>query len=154
MRTTLTLAVVALAGWGLSAQTPSPAGTTTTTVTGCLEAGPNNTFVLTSIAAAGTKGTSTRTTTSGKKVETLTYTLVPNGKDLKGDAGRKVQISGTATPPEASASETYRSSAAEQPKGTSGETPVVGTTERAQIMVRQLSVSSIRTVAPSCDILK
>ncbi len=175
MRIAMTLAFVSLTGLALVAQGQQPSSTKSSpdaqqkvTVTGCLAAGPNNTFTLTSPApanqsttSAGTTGTTGTTagstgSTAGKNaVKTITYTLTAGSNvDLKGQVGRKVQVSGTATPPQASASETEGSAAVEQPKGTSGRTPVVKTTEQAHIVARQMTVSSVKTVAANCDILK
>lgn len=177
MRNTITFAFVALAGLAVSAQTPSSSTSASSspqnvTVTGCLAAGPNNTFTLVtaapnSPAATGTSGASTgsaagasgaaagtSTGTSAPAVKTITYLLSPYGNvDLKGNAGHKVQVTGVTTPSATVASQTDRSAAQERPQGTS-RTPVVKTTERAQIVAHHLNVASVRTVAAKCDILK
>ena len=85
----------------------------------------------------------------------MTYALTPSGNvDLKSNAGHKVQLTGAESPAQANASEVDRSATTERAQGTSGRTPVVQTTEQAQIVQKRLSVTSVKQVAPKCDILK
>lgn len=173
MRNTITFAFVALAGVALAAQgqqqrpssSSQPPQTGTVTVTGCLVAGPNNSFTLTTADTSGSSagsssnteatGTTATTPAGSKVVKTITYALSPGSNvDLKGNAGHKVQVTGTATPAQASASSTDASATTGIAQGTSGKTPVVQTTAQAQIVARQLTVNSVKTVAAKCDILK
>src|SRR5689334_14741658 len=94
----------------LAAQTPASktaapqSGNQSVTVTGCVAAGPNNTFTLTgppptTEAPLGT----TATTPAGDKVtKTITYTLSGNKADeLKAHVGHTVQVTGTESAPQA-----------------------------------------------------
>src|SRR5437588_716671 len=69
-------------------QTSAPNANQTVTVTGCVAAGPNNTFTLTSASDAAAKeaptGTTATTPAGSKVAKTITYTLnAPKPDDLK-----------------------------------------------------------------------
>jgi hypothetical protein len=172
MRQTIAFVFVALGGVALAAQSPSsqPPNPQTSaapiTVTGCLAAGPNNTFTLVApdtsatanapAAPTGTTGSTATTPTGSKVVKTITYTLTPHGKvDLKSNVGHQVQVSGSETSAQASTTTVERSAgASESTPRASGATPSVKTTAQAQIVARQLSVDSVKAIADKCDILK
>jgi hypothetical protein len=136
------------------------------TVSGCVAAGPNNTFTLTaaptetqSEAPTGT----TATTPAGTKVaKTITYTLAGgNPSELQSHVGHTVQVTGVEAAPQVSTAvkESRQGQAAPQgTSGTSGATaagsPKVETTSQAQIVVRQLTVSSVKMVSQQCDLVK
>lgn len=189
MRNTITVAFIAFAGAALAAQPGQQAQSAerqsqrqqqssaqaqssgaqqgvNVTVTGCLEAGANNTFTLTaadndnasgaSQQQTGTTGTTATTPAGSKVVKTITYTLTPSGNvDLRSNVGKQVQVTGNATAPQANVKTNQQTSgAANGAEGTSGQKPTVQTTTQAQIVARQLSVSAVKKVADKCEILK
>src|SRR2546423_12072615 len=90
-----------------SQQSTAPRANQSVTVTGCVEAGPNNTFTL--VAAPPSDGNSgepvtgsTATTPADSKVaKTITYTLAgSNTGDLKSHVGHTVSVTGVAAPPQ------------------------------------------------------
>jgi len=147
-------------------QSTAPRANQQITVSGCIAAGQNNTFTLTaaptetqSEAPTGT----TATTPAGTKVaKTITYTLAGgNPSELQSHVGHTVQVTGVEAPPQVSTAvkESRQSQAATQgTSGTSGAaaaaSPKVETTSQAQIVVRQLTVSSVKMVSQQCDLVK
>jgi len=175
MRNTITIAFVALAAAAVAAQSQQPSspgaqsGThgNATVVTGCLSAGPNNTFTLTApdpnasggstgvTGTSGTTGSSATTPVGSKVIKTVTYTLSPNGSvDLKSEVGHQVQVSGSQSAPQASTTTVDRSTGTAGTPSTSGATPTVETTAQAQIVARTFNVDSVKRVADKCDIVK
>lgn len=167
MRNTFTFTFVAFASLSLAAQSqPASSNQQSVTVTGCLAAGPNNTFTLTApdtsrgaeptgTSGSTATGTTATTPTGSKVVKTVTYALTTSGPvDLKSQVGHTVEVTGASTPSQASATEVDRSTATQNPQGTSGRTPTVETTAQAQIVARQLTVTSVKPVSSTCDILK
>jgi hypothetical protein len=168
IRFALIIGAVAIAS--LSAQTSSQQSTQTppqqaksVTVTGCVAAGPNNTYTLTGPAPQNEPplGT-TATTPAGEKVaKTVTYTLSSAKPDeLKSHVGHTVQVTGTESAPQATAQVTDRSTGTAA-AGTTGSgtasgaaAPKVETTAQAQIVARQLTVSAVKMVSANCSLLK
>jgi hypothetical protein len=145
-----------------SQQSTSPQANQTVTVTGCVAAGPNNTFTLTASAASAAQTPPTGTTAvtpAGEKVaRTITYTLA-GSTDLKAHVGHTVQVTGVEQAPQVSTKTDERSSGAAAPRGTSGSnagagTPKVETTAQTQIVVRQLTVNDVKMVKNSCELIK
>jgi hypothetical protein len=143
-------------------QSTSPQANETVTVTGCVAAGPNNTFTLTasSASAAQTPATGTTATTpAGDKVaKTITYTLTGSG-DLKSHVGNTVLVTGIEQAPQVSTKTDERSSGAAAPRGTTGSnaggaTPKVETTAQTQIVLRQLTVNNVKMVKTTCELIK
>ena len=130
----MVLTVVATAGVTASSQSTSSSQSSTApkadqsiTITGCVAAGPNNTFTLT----------------------------VPNQNDLRQHVGHTIQVNGIETAPELTTTATDTRTDAEKPRGTSGgATPTVQTTTQTQIVSRRLTVRSVKPVSNSCDLIK
>jgi hypothetical protein len=169
MRKLCAIAIV-FAAWvtpGLTAQEPNQASKTAQptqpiTVTGCVEGGPNNTFTL--VAAPETTkepatGTTATTPAGTKVMKTTTYTLIGAKPDeIKSHIGHTVQVTGAESAPQVSAQATdvSKGTATAGTSGTNptGAKPTVETTAQTQIVVRQLTVSSVKMIADSCRLLK
>lgn len=164
MRNRLIIMLTVIATAGLAASNPStsssqastaPKADQSITITGCLAAGPNNTFTLTAAPRAVRGGAAT--TPAGSKVaKTIAYTLsVPNQNDLRQHVGHTIQVSGTEAAPELTTTATDTRTDAEKPRGTSGGvTPTVQTTTQTQIVTRRLNVRSVKAVSSACDLIK
>lgn len=157
----LVAAIVMGAALGAQAPTNSSATANSITVTGCIAAGPNNTFTLSAPAPSSEAPTGTTATTpaGSKVVKTVTYTLTSAKPDeLKPHVGHTVQVTGAESAPEATVQSTERSAGAAT-TGTSGanpsgSNPTVQTTAQTQIVVRQLAVSSLKMVSANCTLAK
>jgi hypothetical protein len=172
----LVSAFVALSGAALAAQSQpnqssqqstAPRPDQTVTVTGCIEAGPNNTFML--VSAPPSSGNtaepvtgSTATTPAGSKVaKTITYTLTGSYPgDLQSHVGHTVAVTGIEAPPQVVSRSKDTRAGEPNAQGTSGTNPPpaakanVQTTEQTQIVARQLTVSSVKMVAENCQLMK
>jgi hypothetical protein len=144
-------------------QSTAPDANATITVTGCVASGPNDTFTLTAPADAAAKETptgTTATTPAGSKVaKTITYTLnASKPDDLKPHVGHTVQITGVEAAPQVTAGTTDKAAGAANTQGTTGAAggakPTVETTAQTQIVVRQLTVNSVKMVSGSCSLVK
>ena len=141
-------------------RTPSQ-GAQNVTVTGCVAAGPNNTFTLSGQAPANEPplGTTATTPAGDKVAKTVTYTLVGDkATDLKSHVGHTVEVTGTESAPQDAAQVNEKSSGAAA-TGTSGTAagsakPNVETTAQAQIVMHQLTVSTVKMISSSCRMLK
>lgn len=144
-------------------QSTAPRANQQITITGCVAAGQNNTFTLTAAptetqqeAPTGT----TATTPAGTKVtKTITYTLAGGSQaELKSHVGHTVQVTGVEAPPQVSTKVQEKTEGQAQAQGTSGTSasarPKVETTSQAQIVARQLTVSSVKMVSEKCDLVK
>jgi len=170
MRTIIiALSIAAGATIGAAARTAQPAGQSTApnanatiTVTGCVAAGPNNTFTLTAPADAAAKeaptGTTATTPAGSKVAKTITYTLnASKPDDLKPHVGHTVQVTGVEAAPQVTSGTTDKSAGAANTQGTTGSAgakPKVETTAQTQIVVRELTVNSVKMVAASCSLVK
>lgn len=86
-------------------------------------------------------------------VKTLTYQLTPAASvDLKSQVGHRVEVTGTEPLAGTEQTQTDTTRTIEQPRGTSGKTPVVSTRSRADIVVRRLNVTSVKSVARDCRV--
>ncbi len=86
-------------------------------------------------------------------VKTLTYQLTPAASvDLRSHVGQRVEVTGTQSRVGLEQTESADSHATEQSTGTSGRTPTVDTHARTDIVVRQLDVTSVKTVAGNCRV--
>ena len=144
-------------------QSTAPHANATVTVTGCVESGANDTFTLTAPADAAAKETptgTTATTPAGSKVaKTITYTLnASKPEDLKPHVGHTVQVTGIEAAPQVTTGSTDKTAGAANTQGTTGTargaTPKVETTAQTQIVVRQLTVNSVKMVASTCSLVK
>jgi hypothetical protein len=144
-------------------QGSAPNANQNVTVTGCVAAGPNNTFTLTATNDAASKeaptGTTATTPAGDKVAKTITYTLsASKPDDLKGHVGHTVQVTGMEAAPQVTTGSTDKSKGAASAQGTSGTSgsakPTVETTAQTQIVVRQLNVSSVKMVSSSCSLVK
>jgi hypothetical protein len=137
------------------------------TVTGCVEAGPNNTFTLVAAPPSGGESAepvtgSTATTPAGSKVaKTITYTLAgPYPGDLQSHVGHTVAVTGVEAPPQVVSQSKDTRAGEPNAQGTSGTNPPPGakpnvqTTEQTQIVARQLTVSSVKMVSDNCHLIK
>ena len=168
----LACAVAALTTVAAAAQTAqqtpaqqgkAPNANQNVTVTGCVAAGPNNTFTLTATndtAAKEAPTGTTATTPAGDKVaKTITYTLnAAKPDDLKGHVGHTVQVTGIEAAPQVTTGSTDKSKGAAAAQGTSGTSggakPTVETTAQTQLVVRQLNVNAVKMVSSSCSLVK
>ena len=167
----LACAVAALTTIGAAAQTAqqpaqqgsAPNANQNVTVTGCVAAGPNNTFTLTATNNSAAKETptgTTATTPAGDKVaKTITYTLnAAKPDDLKGHVGHTVEVTGVEAAPQVTTGSTDKSKGTATAQGTSGTAggakPTVETTAQTQIVVRQLNVNAVKMVSSSCSLVK
>jgi hypothetical protein len=170
-RFALALAVIAATAVGAAAQTAqqqpaqqtsAPQANQNVTVTGCVEAGPNGTFTLTAANDAAAKeaptGTTATTPAGSKVAKTITYTLsAAKPDDLKGQVGHTVQVTGVEAAPQVTSGSTDRATGAAGTQGTAGTAgarPTVETTAQTQLVVRQLTVSSVKMVSSSCSLVK
>jgi hypothetical protein len=145
-------------------QTNAPNANQTVTITGCVTAGPNNTFTLTAASDAAAKeaptGTTATTPAGSKVAKTITYTLNASKPDeLKGHVGHTVQVTGVEAPPQqVAAATTDRSTGAANTQGTAGTAggrkPTVETTSQTQLVVRQLTVNAVKMVSSGCSLVK
>lgn len=127
-------------------QKQAPAQTTPIVVIGCLEsANVNGQEQFTLV---------TRDTNRAQAdVKTVTYQLMPTSSaDLKSKIGQRVEVTGTASRTGLEQTESDTTKTTEKPAGTSGKTPTVQTRERADIVLRQLNVTSVKTVAGDCRV--
>jgi hypothetical protein len=160
MRMLIAVACAAALSASVSAQSNSAqAAPGPVAAKGCLTQGPApNQFTLTSSeeptagAVAGTSGTTPAKTT----VKTVTYTLTPAADvDLKSHVGHTVEVHGTESAPlaEASASATTPSTTAagDVPGGAKAK---VQTSAKADIVIKQLEVTSVRMVSDTCTVSK
>jgi hypothetical protein len=166
------MAFAASATLGAAAQTPqqqpprqgsAPNANQSVTITGCIEAGPNNTFTLTAANDAAAKeaptGTTATTPAGSKVAKTITYTLSDaKPDDLKGHVGHTVQVTGVEAAPQVMTGTTDRSTGTAATQGTAGSStgakPTVETTAQTQLVVRQLNVNSVKMVSSSCSLVK
>jgi len=158
-----TIAAAAQTAQQPAQQGSAPNANQNVTITGCVAAGPNNTFTLTATNDAAAKeaptGTTATTPAGDKVAKTITYTLTASKPDdLKGHVGHTVQVTGVEAAPQVTTGSTDKSKGAATAQGTSGTSggakPTVETTAQTQIVVRQLNVNSVKMVSSSCSLVK
>jgi len=158
-----TIAAAAQTAQQPAQQSNAPNANQNVTITGCVAAGPDNTFTLTATNDAAAKeaptGTTATTPAGDKVAKTITYTLsASKPDDLKGHVGHTVQVTGVEAAPQVTTGSTDKSKGAVAAQGTSGTSggakPTVETTAQTQIVVRQLNVSSVKMVSSSCSLVK
>ena len=92
-------------------------------------------------------------------LKTITYTLnAPKPDYVKSHVGHMVQVTGVEAAPQVTAASTDKSAGAANTQGTTGSVggakPNIETTAQTQIVVRQLTVSSVKMVSPNCSLVK
>ncbi len=130
-------------------------------VRGCLAAGQGtNQFTLAvpqdaSHNAVGTAGTS-RSSSAAPDVKTVTYMLTPtSGVDLKPLVGHTVEVSGVESTPLGEKTESTKTPSTTAPGDVPGGAKAkVQTSAKADIVVREMNVSSARSVADTCTMQK
>lgn len=135
-----------LFSFGLQSAPKPPAAQTTPpiVVIGCLESSNVNGHEQFTLVSRDTNA-------ARADVKTITYQLTPvSSVDLKSKIGQRVEATGTASRTGLEQTESDTSRGTDKPAGTSGKTPTVQTHERTDIVLRQLNVTSIKTVAGSC----
>ena len=144
-------------------QSNAPKANETVSVTGCVAAGPDNTFTLTVPNDAASKeaptGTTATTPAGSKVAKTITYTLnSAKADELKPHVGHTVMITGVEAAPQVTSGTTDRSAGTATAQGTTGTAggakPTVETTAQTQIVVRQLTVNAVKMVSSSCSLVK
>jgi len=121
----------------------------TTTVVGCLTAGPNGSFVLT--ADAGAVGSAAARAASGTR-ETYTYQLV-GGDNLQQHLGRRVEVTGTLNEDVEDDVELESKEQSATPGKSQGQdvTAKVETKAEAEIQVRELHIQKVQQMADTCE---
>jgi len=124
------------------------AGGEQVTVAGCLNGGPDGRLVLT---AAPDPGVTAPARAGMGERDTHSYVLV-GGNNLQQHIGKRVEVKGTLVGRQQELERESKNEAqAPAAAGTSGrDTPTVKTKEEVDLEVRQLTVSDVREVAPSC----
>ena len=117
------------------------------TIAGCLSSSPDGRFALT---AAPDAAVATVARAGGDERETHTYVLV-GGENLQSHLGKRVEVTGTLVGGTKELDHDTKSKS-EAPKTSSGDTPTVSTKEEVEIDVRQMNVSQVREVAPTCTL--
>jgi hypothetical protein len=120
------------------------------TVAGCLTGGPDGRFVLTAAPDAGV--TAAARAGMGER-DTFSYVLV-GGSNLGQHVGKRVEVSGTLAGRRQEIEAETRTEGTARPSGSTDarEQPKVETTTEVDVEVRQLNVSAIRELAPTCTI--
>jgi hypothetical protein len=120
------------------------------TVAGCLSGGPDGHYVVT---AAPDKGVTTAARPGMGERDTFSYVLV-GGTNLQQYVGTRVEVSGTLAGRRQELESEARTEGQGRPTGTSGaaEQPKVETKAEVDVEVRQLTVSAIRQLDPTCKI--
>jgi hypothetical protein len=119
----------------------------TVTISGCLSSSADGRFALT---AAPDAAVATIARAAADEAETHTYILI-GGDNLQSHLGKRVEVTGTLTGKTQELDHDAKTRT-EQPKTSSGETPTVKTNEEVEISVRQMTVSQVREVAPTCTV--
>jgi hypothetical protein len=97
--------------------------------------------------------TAADTNRAAGQVKTLTYILVPkNPADLSSNVGKRVEVTGTESRAATEAAEADTTRSTQQPTGTSGVTPTVETKTRADVVVRQVNVTSVKPLTGDCRV--
>jgi hypothetical protein len=120
------------------------------TVSGCLSGGPDGRFVLT---AAPDRGVTTAARPGMGERDTFSYALV-GGANLQQHVGKRVEVSGTLAGRRQELETEAKTEGQARPTGTSGarEQPKVETTAEVDLEIRQLNVSAVRELAPTCKV--
>jgi hypothetical protein len=120
----------------------------TVTVSGCLTASPDGNFALT---AAPDAAVSTAARAMNDERETHSYVLV-GGDNLTQHLGKRVEVTGKLAGRTQEMEQDARKTTESAPSTAGGDTPTVKTKEEIDLEVRQLHVSAVKSVAPTCAV--
>jgi hypothetical protein len=121
----------------------------TVKVAGCLSTGENGRFVLT---AAPDPGVTTAARAGMGERDTYAYVLT-GGSNLQSYLGKRVEVAGTLAGRGQELDSEARTRTEATPTGTSGrDRATVATKEEVDIEIRQLNVSDVRELAPTCQV--
>jgi hypothetical protein len=116
------------------------------TISGCLTASPEGNFALT---AAPDAAVATAARAMNDERETHTYVLL-GGDNLTQHLGKRVEVVGNIEGKKQEMEQDAKKTTEAAPDSRHGDTPTVKTKEEIDLEVRQLRVSTIRDVAPTC----
>jgi hypothetical protein len=120
----------------------------TVTITGCLNASPDGNFALT---AAPDAAVATAARAMNDERDTHTYVLV-GGDNLTPHLGKRVEVTGKLSGRPQEMEQTAKKTTEGTPATSGGDTPTVKTKEEIDLEVRQLHVSAVKSVAPTCTV--
>ena len=115
-------------------------------IAGCLTSGPDGRFALT---AAPDASVATAARAMDNERDTHSYVLI-GGDNLRAHLGKRVEVTGTLTGKAQDVEQESTRKTNAPPATTGGDTPTVKTTEDIDMTVRQLNVSAVRELAPTC----
>jgi hypothetical protein len=120
------------------------------TVAGCLSGGPEGRFVLT---AAPDPGVTAAARAGMGERDTFSYVLV-GGSNLEQHLGKRVEVSGTVAGRRQEIEAEARTEGTARPSGSTDapDQPKVETTTEVDVEVRQLNVSAVRELGPTCTL--
>jgi hypothetical protein len=143
--TALVLALLAQAAQSTPAQQPTPSATPIVVI-GCLQSAKvdgQDQFTLSARDTNRAEG----------EVKTLTYVLVPvAAADLKSHVGQRVEVTGSESRGATEATEADTTRSTQRPTGTTGATPTVETKTRADVIVRQVTVTAVKKLTDDCRV--
>jgi hypothetical protein len=120
------------------------------TVAGCLSGGPDGRVVLT--AAPDAAGAVAARVGMGGDREMHSYVLL-GGDNLQAHFGKRVEVAGTLVGDSQDLESTTRAKSESAPASANrDETPMVKTKEEIDVEIRQLTVSNVRELAPTCNV--
>jgi hypothetical protein len=121
------------------------------TVAGCLSSDASGQFALT--AAPDATGSIAARVVDDNDRDTKSYILI-GGQDLQSHLGKKVEVVGKVSGKTIDMEHKAGSGETQQPAASGGDhnQPSVKTTEEVDLKARQLTVSTIRDVAPTCAV--
>lgn len=119
----------------------------TVTISGCLSSSADGRFALTAAPGAAV---ATVARAAADEAKTYTYILI-GGENLQSHLGKRVEVTGTLTGKSQELDHDAKTKT-EQPRTSAGDTPTVSTKEEVEIGVRQMTVSQVREVAPTCTV--
>lgn len=128
---------------------PLAAGGDMVKVEGCLSGGPDGRVVVT--AAPDPLGSAVSRAAVDRDRDTNSYVLV-GGDSLQSHIGKRVEVTGTLIGKTQEVEQQARTESQSAPAGDSGRTPTVKTSETVDLEVRQLQVSGVRDLAPTCQV--
>lgn len=120
----------------------------TVTIAGCLTASPDGLFALT---AAPDAAVATAARAMNDERETHSYVLI-GGENLAAHLGKRVEVTGKLSGKTQEMETDAKNKTEGTPATSGGDTPTVKTKEEVDLEVRQLHVSSVKNVAPTCTV--
>lgn len=116
------------------------------TIAGCLSASPDGNFALT---AAPDAAVAAAARAMNDERETHTYALL-GGDNLSQHLGKRVEVTGTIEGKKQEMEQDAKKTTEAAPQASHGDTPTVKTQEEIDLEVRQLRVSTVTSIAPTC----